>query len=215
MIISKTALDARKDNPHRRLPYYGIQIRMRFDPSPDKDWYGFQPDVQCMPVYCGKCGRTLSDLYCHCGSRYGHVGEVKCDHCGHEIAVTDGDNIVDRIRFDGEEYHFNSLYKLHWRYLSQVEKNRGVNIREMFADVSRQIPLEDVTKRLEQAVGETTTGRWRYITHSRFDKLPDEVNRWIELLELCGVSGIYLDKKECECPSVGKAKKLPGYPPFY
>ena len=56
------------------------------------------------------------------------------------------------------------------------------------------VPIDKVMKSLQDAAGEMPTGQWQYITDPRFPKLPGEINRWIELLELCGVSGIYIDK---------------------
>jgi len=194
MIISKKILDIRKSNPLRRIPYWGINLYIRFDLQIDYEAYGFQPDVQCMPIYCKECSHALSDLYCHCGSRYGIVGEVKCDHCGHVILVTDNDNIVNAIKFDGVEIKFSELYKFHWKYLSQLERNRNVNIKALFTEDDRHVPIDKVMKCLQDATGETPTGQWQYITDRRFPKLPNEINRWIELLELCGVSCIYLDK---------------------
>lgn len=194
MIMSKRIFDIEKSNPYRRLTYRGIVIHMRFKLPIGNESYGFQPDVQCMPIYCKKCNQALSELYCHCSSRYCIVGEVKCDHCGHSILVTDNDNIVNTIKFDGVEIKFNELYKFHWKYLSQMERNKSINIKALFAGDEGHVSIDKVTACLQDATGEIPTGQWQYITDRRFPILPNEINRWIELLELCGVSGIYLDK---------------------
>ena len=189
--------------------YVGVALRVRFD-LPDRftplTWgcYGFQADARCMPAYCNKCRKTLPDFYTHLGSKQGYVGDIHCDNCGGPLHVFDTDSdVVDNIRYNGVEFDFNELYKFHWKYVGQIEKRTGINLKEIFPERKNYF-LKDAVSILQSIIGVNTTGKFRYITDERIEMLPCEVNNWLEFLDICGVKGIYLSKYPDEsCVNAG------------
>jgi len=69
------------------------------------------------------------------------VGEIICDCCGKSIIIHNHDNIVDEIKMIGNnnrlKFSFYELYKLSWKYVSQIEVSCGINLSEVLANVDK------------------------------------------------------------------------------
>lgn len=165
------------------------RVRLRFQGvTEEKHWYGIQPDVSVFPLYCDRCEKQQSDFYVHTGSRYGFVGAIKCEFCGSEMVVTDHDNIVDAIILNQNEISFSELYLLQWTYIKALEEQFGVSIGTVLKPLDGEfISVDSLRNRIELAIGVATAGTMQFITDVRFQNLPTDVNRWIELLYKAGI----------------------------
>jgi hypothetical protein len=160
------------------------KVRIRFaGVTEDKNWYGIQPDIQIFPLYCNCCHKQQSEPYLHTGSRYGYVGTVQCEFCKSNIVVTDHDNIVNSIILDGKEISFHELFLLQWKYIKLIEIRYGVSIRNLLMKLDEEyIKIDCLRTLIENKIGIYTVGDMKFITDDRFPHLPEDINRWIELL---------------------------------
>lgn len=173
---------------------YDVKVGVRL--NNEERTANLSPAVILFPVYCPRCTDTQNDFYCHLGSRYGQVGEVTCEFCGSLIAVDDRDNRVDNIRFNQTEFFFAALYRIDRIYLEELEAQQHISLWKVFKEYEGlySLTLDQAREMIEQATGITTEGNQKFITDSRITKLPDAVNRWIELLHKCGVKDSYLKR---------------------
>lgn len=160
------------------------KVKLRFvDTAEHKPWYGIQPDIHIFPLYCNCCHKQQSDFYLHKGSRYGFVGTVQCEFCEADIVVTDHDNIVDSIIFNEAEISFHDLYLLKWTYINSIEIKHNVSIKSLLMNLNKgHISINSLRELIEHAIGIPTLGTMKFSTDNRFHQLPDDINRWIELL---------------------------------
>jgi hypothetical protein len=150
----------------------------------------FVPDIDIFPLYCTCCNAPQSKLYEHLGSRYGQVGTAICEKCGKEIYVTDHDNIVESIYINGSpsnEIFFNELYLLDWKFVEEFDRLSMKNvvgkvIEELKQYDGKLITVDVLREIIENVTNIKTDGKMNFITDERFSILPDDINRWIELL---------------------------------
>lgn len=146
-------------------------------------------DAAIFPLYCTKCNHPQPNLYVHCGSRYGHVGTAKCCNCGEEIYVLDHDNVVNSIfinNYPSNEIFFNELYLLDVKYLKQLGEEHFNNIKDVLLKLAKReefISVDRLRTIVENEMNIWATGTKMYITDERFSMLPDDINRWIEVLD--------------------------------
>ncbi|GKU24314.1 hypothetical protein [Clostridium folliculivorans] len=150
----------------------------------------FIPDISVFPLYCTCCNAPQSKLYEHLGSRYGQVGTAICEKCGKEICVTDHDNIVASIyinNYPSNEIFFNKLYLLDWKFVDKLDEFPIKNTLEKVTEELKKydgnfINVDELREIIENIINIKTDGKMRFITDERFSILPDDINRWIELL---------------------------------
>ncbi|GFZ30138.1 hypothetical protein CSC2_06640 [Clostridium zeae] len=150
----------------------------------------FIPDISVFPLYCTCCNAPQTKLYEHLGSRYGQVGTGKCERCGKEIYVTDHDNIVESIyinNYPSNEIFFNELYLLDWKFVDEFDRLSIKNVVGKVTEELKQydgkfITVDVFREIIENITNIKTDGKMRFITDERFSILPDDINRWIELL---------------------------------
>ncbi len=153
------------------------------------------PDAGSFPLYCKACNRTQSELFIHFGSRYGQVGSCNCEFCGAVIYVNDHDNIVDSIMTAGTEIFFEELYLLDAKYINELEKITGAQISKALYDYwnegerKYQMKLNVVCDIIEELTGiKSDSTDICFITDDKYSILPEDINRWIRILYLAGVS---------------------------
>ncbi|WP_196803010.1 hypothetical protein [Butyrivibrio sp. MC2013] len=151
-----------------------------------------QPDITVFPVRCSKCHRILPHFYLHRGSSNNYVGNIRCRFCGHDISVSDREYMVDRIYFDEDEIDFACLYLLDWIYIDAIDTiYDGAASKVVLKDYTRSalnyITVDDLTRRIANAISKQLTGNMSFVTDPRFPKLPADINRWIELLYVAGI----------------------------
>lgn len=150
---------------------------------------GMLPQIYVFPVYCTYCHTTQENFYHSTGSRYGNVGSMVCGSCGSKITITDNGNMQDKIYINGEVLEYSQLYLLDWKYLMQIEAKCRVSVSSALSAYSRNEMVIDVLRKtVEKVTGITTDGSMRFVTDNRIDKLPDDINRWIELLYRAGIA---------------------------
>lgn len=165
-------------------------------------------DILVFPLYCSNCHSSLNELYHHTASRYGLVGRVKCPICDSEILLLDDDNIVERIYMGVPNptifYHMNNkkelndtiefreLYHLNDTVIQQIEALTKQDIWSLIPE--KMIPLTTLIDTLQNLLSISITKQYQYITDKRFTVLPEIINHWIELLEIIGLSNLYLQK---------------------
>ncbi|QAA33587.1 hypothetical protein [Clostridium manihotivorum] len=148
------------------------------------------PDIDIFPLYCTCCNTAQSKLYEHLGSRYGQVGTAICEKCGREIYITDHDNLVTSIYINGSpsnEIFFNELYLLDWKFVDEFDRLSIINVVKKVTDELKQydrefITVDELREMIENITDIKTDGKMKFITDERFSILPDDINRWIELL---------------------------------
>lgn len=150
--------------------------------------YRIQPDVRTFPLFCNHCQKVQSTLYVHRGSRYGQVGDCDCQYCGNKIYVTDTDNIVLYIRVNGREVSFKQLYLLEWKWIELLGTRAEQLVLEKLAPLGEKaIRVNQLCELIEMALEVGTYSRNVYQTDEEFSILPEDINRWISLLEHLGV----------------------------
>ena len=146
--------------------------------------YRIQPDVRTFPLFCNHCQKVQSTLYVHRGSRYGQVGDCACQYCGNKIYVTDTDNIVLYIRVNGSEIDFKQLYLLEWKWIELLGTRAEQLVLEKLAPLGEKaIRVNQLCELIEMALEVGTYSRNVYQTDEEFSILPEDINRWISLLE--------------------------------
>ncbi len=151
-----------------------------------------RPSIVTFPLYCAECKRTQTKLYVHTGSCYGQVGSSLCEFCGREITVEDHDNIVDSIKTAGIEVYFTPLYLLDWKYVEKLERRFQVSVLNQLRDYVNPygesfITVNELCDCIEKMIPVKTNGKLKFQTDERFALLPDDINRWIELLYRAGL----------------------------
>lgn len=146
-------------------------------------------DCKVFPLFCKYCQKTQTELFLHLGSRYGQVGPISCEFCNHDITVVDHDNIVDGIKVNGEPCSFEKLYLLGADYVEWLEEWYGkslakTNLPEEWTD---WMSVNHLREQFEQLIGIETDARVIYQTDQRFNPLPPDINRWINLLDKSSV----------------------------
>lgn len=159
------------------------EVFIRLDPR-----YMIQANIKTFPIFCKECKKVQPTLYVHYGSRYGQVGGCICKFCKNNIIVTDDDNIVLSIYVDKKEINFEDLYLLHWKYIEQMgaqEAERIKNRLQKFTNVFRDrfIPVNQLCDEIEDVLQVAPYNINAYSTDAEFSFLPDDINRWISLLE--------------------------------
>ncbi len=147
-----------------------------------------QPDAKLFPLYCTSCGKCQQDLYVHAGSHYGYVGSCNCAYCGKNIDVSDGDNVVLFIRTEGAEIRFDRLYLIDWKYIEDMGRDRAALVeRELKQHKGRFIYLDELCGVIENTLNIKIQEKYSFSTDDRYLLLPEDVNRWINLLYAAGV----------------------------
>ncbi|MGN0159961.1 MAG: hypothetical protein ACI4AQ_01075 [Lachnospiraceae bacterium] len=151
-----------------------------------------RPAIVTFPLYCRECKRTQSLLYIHTGSCYGQVGSCRCEFCGSEITVEDHDNVVDSIRTAGTEVYFTSLYLLDWKYVKKLEMRFRVSVENALRACVNPygasfITVHELCDLIEEMIPVKTDGTLKFRTQEQFALLPEDINRWIELLYRSGL----------------------------
>ncbi|MGN0513031.1 MAG: hypothetical protein ACI4GD_02040 [Lachnospiraceae bacterium] len=151
-----------------------------------------QPNAATFPLYCVKCKKTQPYLYIHTGSSYGHVGSCQCEYCGETIVVKDHDNIVNSIKTADTEVFFSQLYMLDWKYVAAIEGRYGISVeKELSANLNSHgtsfMTVNELRELIERLIPVKADGSLRFQTDDRFAILPDDINRWIELLYRAGI----------------------------
>ena len=142
-------------------------------------------DCKTFPLYCKYCEQTQTELFLHMSSRYGQVGPIPCEFCNRDITVVDRDTYVDEIEVSGEPCHFQQLYLLSADYIEWFQEWYGITLapESFFEGWTDWITVDQLRKQIETLTGIETDGQARYQTDEKFNPLPPDINRWINLLE--------------------------------
>lgn len=168
-----------------------VEIRLH-DREPYK--MSFMLDIHLFPLYCPHCGGAQPKLYWHRDSHYGFVGKFTCEFCGKVSAVWDYDNVVNLIFIrdyndPSKKICFSELYLLDPKFIAALEQKYRISIRSLLVPYNKKyIEVSALREIIESAIGISTDGSMRFLTDSRFALLPDDINRWIELLYRAGIS---------------------------
>ena len=130
----------------------------------------------------------MDGFFKHDGSRYGHVGEVKCNHCGAGINCIDHDNIVTELitySGDGEKLviDYYKLYRLEQEVWKTIKEKTGYDIFEKHTKdewVTLQTVINEICMEKHIDLGEYKAGFLK--SNDRITALPSVVNRWSALL---------------------------------
>ena len=142
-------------------------------------------DCKTFPLYCKYCKQTQTELFLHMSSRYGQVGSITCEFCGASIAVVDHDNIVDSIKVNDEPCSFKELYLLSADYIDWFQEWYGITLapESFFEGWTDWMTVDRLREQIETLIGIETNGQARYQTDKKFNPLPPDINRWINLLD--------------------------------
>ena len=137
------------------------------------------------PLFCRSCQQSQKELFLHCGSRYGQVGSFTCEFCDASIAIVDNDNIVDSIRVNDESCSFEKLYLLSADYIGWFEEWYGITLasESLFESWTDWMSVDQLREQIETLTGIETDSQARYQTDEKFNPLPPDINRWINLLD--------------------------------
>lgn len=150
--------------------------------------------IKITPLACAVCRKSQPKLYVIPGSYYESIGTTVCKHCGEPIVVSYSDASLTDISIgngtmNAKEIHitFRDLYLLHWHYIEKIAAKYSFAADDLFQKYDNtSIDVNKLREILEQQTGIETAGKMKFITDSRFDQLPDDISRWIELLYLAG-----------------------------
>ena len=162
------------------------------------------------PLYCTVCGKCQDDMYIHNGSRYGFVMTVQCDKCSHDITVLDHDYVFYSMCINSKENEifFEDLYCLSDMYLFALSDKFGININSILQYFNdqyhvqtnesrgyiRPVPINEFREYFENITGVKTDGTMKFTTSPHFDKLPHQINQWIEFLYRCNITNENIKK---------------------
>lgn len=168
-----------------------IDTKNRVELQLDRAWK-ICPSIVTFPLYCTGCKRTQPGLYIHTGSSYGQVGSCLCEFCGKEITVTDYDNVVDSIKTEETKVYFTPLYLLDWKYVKKLENRFQISVENALKTCVNPykasfITVDELRNRIEELIPVQTDGTLKFQTDDKFSLLPDDINRWIELLYRAGL----------------------------
>ena len=137
------------------------------------------------PLFCRSCHQSQKELFLHCGSRYGQVGSFTCEFCGASIALVDNDNIVDSIRVNDEPCSFEKLYLLSADYIEWFQEWYGISLAtgNLSEGWTHWMTVDRLREQIEKLTGIETDDQARYQTDEKFNPLPPDINRWINLLD--------------------------------
>lgn len=137
------------------------------------------------PLFCKNCQQSQTGLFLHSGSRYGQVGSLPCEFCGASIAIVDHDNIVESIKVNDEPCSFEKLYLLSADYIEWFEEWYGITLapENLFESWTDWVSVDQLREQIETLTGIETDDGVRYQTDERFNPLPPDINRWINLLD--------------------------------
>ena len=151
--------------------------------------FKIQPDIRTFPLYCNACEKVQPILYVHYGSRYGMVGSCNCQYCQNVIDVTDGDNIVTFIKTGGREIQFNELYLLDWNYIAVLGEEKAKLVEEALSQYQDEyITVTQLCSVVGDVLGIKDYPIKKYTTDRHYSILPQDINRWISLLDAIGVT---------------------------
>ena len=154
---------------------------------------GILIDVEITPLYCLRCNKQLDGFYKHAGSRYGHVGEAGCNHCGSRIICTDNDNMVTELTIRSEEgrmlvLDYYELYRLERGVWKAIKESIGYDIFQKHKSrewTTLQTVINEICSEYHIDIEDLQTGDFKAIYN--ITKLPEVVNRWIALLRYIGI----------------------------
>ena len=137
------------------------------------------------PLFCKNCQQSQTGLFLYSGSRYGQVGSLPCEFCGASIAIVDHDNIVESIKVNDEPCSFEKLYLLSADYIEWFEEWYGITLapENLFEGWTDWVSVDQLREQIETLTGIETDDGVRYRTDERFNPLPPDINRWINLLD--------------------------------
>ena len=137
------------------------------------------------PLFCKNCQQSQTGLFLHSGSRYGQVGSLPCEFCGASIAIVDHDNIVESIKVNDEPCSFEKLYLLSADSIEWFEEWYGITLapENLFEGWTDWVSVDQLREQIETLTGIETDDGVRYQTDERFNPLPPDINRWINLLD--------------------------------
>lgn len=137
------------------------------------------------PLFCNNCQQSQTGLFLHSGSRYGQVGSFPCEFCGASIAIVDHDNIVESIKVNDEPCSFEKLYLLRADYIEWFEEWYGITLasESLFEVWTDWMSVDQLREQIEKLTGIETDDQARYQTDEKFNPLPPDIHRWINLLD--------------------------------
>ena len=166
-------VEARNSNNHIKIMFKNGKIKTIW--------------IHCkvFPLFCKNCQQSQTELFLHNGSRYGQVGSIPCEFCGASIAIADNDNIVDSIKVNDESCSFEKLYLLSADYIEWFQEWYGITLapENFFEGWTDWITVDQLREQIETLTGIETGDGVRYQTDERFNPLPPDINRWIDLLD--------------------------------
>lgn len=174
MSIARIKLvEARSSNNHIKILFKNGKIKT------------IRIHCKVFPLFCKNCQQSQTELFLHNGSRYGQVGSIPCEFCGVSIAIVDNDNIVDSIKVNDESCSFEKLYLLSAGYIEWFQEWYGITLapESFFEGWTDWITVDQLREQIETLTGIETDGQARYQTDKKFNPLPLDINRWINLLE--------------------------------
>ena len=118
------------------------------------------------PLFCRSCQQSQKELFLHC-------------------AIVDNDNIVDSIRVNDESCSFEKLYLLSADYIGWFEEWYGITLasESLFESWTDWMSVDQLREQIEKLTGIETDDQARYQTDEKFNPLPPDINRWINLLD--------------------------------
>lgn len=163
-------------------------------------------DVKVTPIYCMECNRCLPDLYEHVGSRYGIVGELYCDSCDSKLAITDHDNIVDRLHVSVGQYidpwinnldefdkkiktitiEYSEVYLINQQLINDLVKLHRYDIEDI---LGKWMDLADFIKdiKMKLNIDDQNIMKTNAIADTRFNLLPLIIADWYNLIYHLGL----------------------------
>ena len=170
---------------------------------------------QVAPAYCLSCEQQITGEFAYLGGRYGQVGEVQCPICKSIMCITDDDYDGNDLYFALGQYRnpflfdlkkfdelvpvlhirFDQLYRLSGAVFQEVERLTGFDLFEMGVDsrIDLNALVEKVCEKAGIDPGELPTEAITF--DQRLPKMPEEVNRWLNLLRMIGVPDNLSDEK--------------------
>lgn len=167
------------------------------------------------PAYCLSCEQQIEGEFAYLAGRYGQVGEVQCPVCKSIMCLTDNDHDMNELYMSLGQYRnpflfdldkfdavvpvlhiqFDKLYRLSRAVFQEIERLTGFDLFAMEAD--SDIDLHTLVDKICEKAGidpsELPTAQITF--DERLPRMPEEVNRWLNLLRKIGVPDVLPDVK--------------------